>query len=214
MTQQPRDSGARSQRGCASNELSTIFPTVLMRRRMPDADARNAKLREAVLAREKRDPGIRHSNYGGWHSSPDLWDWQEPEFRDLCAWVIRAGEDLTASVVPVRPDDEIKVTPYGGAWVNLLRDGGYNKIHNHPGAVWSAVYYVAAGVADPSIPGNGVFEFMDPRPGNIHGGKEVIQPEAGLLMVFPAWLYHYVNPFHGTGERISIAFNMTVEIVR
>jgi hypothetical protein len=34
------------------------------------------------------------------------------------------------------------------------------------------------------------------------------------LMMFPAWLNHYVNPYHGDSERISIAFNLTVEICR
>ena len=87
-------------------------------------------------------------------------------------------------------------------------------MHNHPGAVWSAVYYVASGDPYPDQPGNGNFEFMDPRPGNLHGGKEIIRPEPGLLMIFPAWLNHYVNAYHGDGERISIAWNMTVEIVR
>jgi len=55
---------------------------------------------------------------------------------------------------------------------------------------------------------------MDPRGGNVHGGKEIIQPEPGLLIVFPAWLFHYVNPYHGDGERISIAWNFNVEILR
>ena len=30
--------------------------------------------------------------------------------------------------------------------------------------------------------------------------------------MFPGWLNHFVNPFKGTGERISIAFNLDVEI--
>jgi hypothetical protein len=55
---------------------------------------------------------------------------------------------------------------------------------------------------------------MDPRPGNVHGGKEVITPEPGLLIMFPGWLQHYVNAYYGDGERISIAWNLTVEIVR
>ena len=215
MNTQMRDTGAGgAARGCAPGELSNLFPTVLLRRRMPDAAIRNVRLREIVLEHEKTDAGVGHSNVGGWHSSADLWDWPEPEMRALCDWVKLGAQDLTATVVPLQPGDDVNVMPYGGAWVNLLRDGGYNKVHNHPGAVWSAVYYVAAGEPDPSVPGNGLFEFMDPRPGNIHGGKEIIRPEAGLLMVFPAWLYHYVNPYHGKGERISIAFNMNVEVVR
>ena len=134
--------------------------------------------------------------------------------QELCNFVKQAATDLTATVAPVQQGDAIKINPYGGAWVNLLRGGGYNKVHNHPGAVWSAVYYVTDGEPDPAVPGNGLFEFMDPRPGNIHGGKEVIRPEPGLLMMFPSWLYHYVNPHQGKSERISIAFNMNVEIQR
>ena len=115
---------------------------------------------------------------------------------------------MTSTLFPIKKDDEIKVTPYGGAWVNLLRNGAYNKVHNHPGAVWSAVYYVSLGRPDKTIPDNGLIEFMDPRPGNIHGGKEKIEPEDGLLIIFPSWLYHYVNPYQGEMERISIAFNI------
>ncbi len=208
----------RARRGKASGraraELTDIFPTRLMRRRRPKAAEFNARLREIVLGRERSDAGLGRSNVGGWHSRADLWDWPEPEIRELCDWVRRAAEDYTAEVAPVRAGDEIRISPYGGAWANLLRDGGYNKVHNHPGAVWSAVYYVAGGSPRGGEEGNGDFEFMDPRPGNIHGGKHVVKPEAGLLILFPAWLHHYVNPYRGDSERISIAFNMSVEILR
>lgn len=210
-----RDDAVTAQHfGCAPEELSTLFPTVLMRRRMPDSKSKNRRLRKIVLEREKIDSGVRQSNVGGWHSTADLWDWPNPEIRDLSNWVQKAVQDLTASMYPLQPGDEVVAEPYGGAWANVLRDGGYNKVHNHPGAVWSAVYYIASGEPYAEPPGNGNFEFMDPRPGNIHGGKEIVTPEPGLLMVFPAWLYHYVNPYHGDGERISVAWNLNVEILR
>lgn len=125
-----------------------------------------------------------------------------------------AAADLTASLVRIRPDDRVDIKPYGGAWANVLRNGGYNRVHNHPGAVWSAVYYVATGEPFPEPHGNGNIEFMDPRPGNIHGGKQIFTPEEGQLLIFPAWRYHYVNPFYGKGERISIAWNMEARILR
>ena len=34
----------------------------------------------------------------------------------------------------------------------------------------------------------------------------------GMMVIFPRWLYHYVNPVHGKGERISIAFNLRLQI--
>jgi hypothetical protein len=48
----------------------------------------------------------------------------------------------------------------------------------------------------------------------LHGGKEIVLPQSGLLLIFPAWLYHYVNPYHGEGERISVAWNFDAEIIR
>ena len=35
----------------------------------------------------------------------------------------------------------------------------------------------------------------------------------GLLLMFPSWLNHFVNPFMGGGERISIAFNLDAEVI-
>jgi hypothetical protein len=79
--------------------------------------------------------------------------------------------------------------------------------------VWSGCYYVTIGDPDPQPAHNGWIEFQDPRPANIHGHKEKVRPEPGLLLLFPAWLNHYVNPYRGRGERISIAFNFDVEVV-
>jgi hypothetical protein len=36
----------------------------------------------------------------------------------------------------------------------------------------------------------------------------IFRAEAGMMVLFPSWLYHFVNPFFGDGERISIAFNI------
>ena len=33
-------------------------------------------------------------------------------------------------------------------------------------------------------------------------------PAAGHLLLFPSWLEHRVEPFEGSGERISLAFNV------
>jgi hypothetical protein len=63
-----------------------------------------------------------------------------------------------------------------------------------------------------------VLEVQDPRgcvdmagmPGNPFGRTIAITPASGLMVVFPSWLYHWVNPYHGAGERISIAFNSRI----
>ncbi len=78
--------------------------------------------------------------------------------------------------------------------------------------VWSGVVYVDMGDPDAVPADNAYIAFVDPRPANIHATTLQIRPEAGLLLMFPAWLPHYVNPYKGKGTRISIAFNVTIEV--
>ena len=194
-------------------ELRQVFPTVLMERRLDTLIPLNERLREVILEREARDPGISASNVSGWHSSADLLERGLPECQVLSDAFVTAGREMTAAMLPAGIKGRLRVRFHGGCWANVLRDGGYNRIHNHPGAVWSGCYYVAVGKAAPEPAHNGWIEFQDPRPGNLHGGKERINPEPGKLLIFPGWLNHFVNPFRGEGERISIAFNLDAEFV-
>ena len=100
------------------------------------------------------------------------------------------------------------------------RAGQFNANHNHPGCHWSGVYYVQAGKYDGDpLPKAGHLQFYDPR-GSInmitHPGRGLfattlrIEPKDGLLVLFPGWLFHSVNPFLSDVERISIAFNAKI----
>jgi uncharacterized protein (TIGR02466 family) len=198
--------------GVKPGEMRTLFPTTIMQRRLDGIAMMNGRLREIVLGRMAKSPGIKASNVGGWHSDADLMEWKEPEARALCQAFLEAGRDATAAQLPPELNGDIKVSFYGGCWANVNREGGYNKIHNHPGAVWSGCYYVSVGKPYAAPDTNGWIEFQDPRPGNLHGRNERIKPEEGLMLLFPGWLNHFVNPFHGEGERISIAFNLDVSV--
>jgi uncharacterized protein (TIGR02466 family) len=109
------------------------------------------------------------------------------------------------------------------SWANVNRHGNGNQFHTHPGAVWSATYYVDDGGvgADPSL--GGEFEVQDPRgvapimyaphltfpgpDGAALGEAQRLSPRSGMFVVFPSWLSHGVRPYRGTRERISIAIN-------
>jgi uncharacterized protein (TIGR02466 family) len=110
------------------------------------------------------------------------------------------------------------------AWTNLDQCKAIREPHLHNDAVFSCVYYVKG---DPDT--SGVLEFMNPvmakclilQPKHIgEYNKFTIDrygcpPEAGKLIIFPAYLYHYVNPPlpTNTSERISIAFNTQFEFL-
>jgi len=40
--------------------------------------------------------------------------------------------------------------------------------------------------------------------------EEYVKPEEGVLLMFPSWLRHSVNPFFGEGERRTFSANMNV----
>jgi uncharacterized protein (TIGR02466 family) len=113
----------------------------------------------------------------------------------------------------------LELTVTAEAWANVARAGNYSKPHVHPNSNLSCVYYVDAGNAQAADEQSGVIEFMDPRnrPGMFASEGTVsfdayrVVPQTGMLLMFPAWLYHYVHPYRGTEPRISVAFNVTIQ---
>lgn len=100
---------------------------------------------------------------------------------------------------------------YLQSWVNLHDRGGFNFLHMHEASLLSGSFYLQV------PPGSGQFVFRDPRPGVLHGfvkggvpnGHADIHltPSAGLLVLFPCWMEHYVEPHESDEPRITIAFN-------
>jgi uncharacterized protein (TIGR02466 family) len=201
--------------------VGLAFPTPVGNFRIPDADPVNAELKRLILEREAADPAAaQKSNAGGWHSRSDLLTWPHPAISTLRDWfleatraMIDASMELTRAAGLNRP---FKGSLQMAAWANVSRRGNYNRIHNHPGSAWSGVYYVDAGQEVPGQPLSGVLELLDPRPftemvptpGEPFGQKAVVRPRSGAMVIFPGWMYHFVNPYQGEGERISIAFNV------
>ena len=110
-------------------------------------------------------------------------------------------------------------------WANINPPGAANQLHCHPGAMWSAVYYLDPGGSEnPS--GGGELILEDPRfpsaymnvpnlvlkmpDGQPIQSQFAIRPEPGLLVMFPGWLRHSVKQHRGTRPRVSIALNLMV----
>ncbi len=53
-------------------EVTPVFPTLIGRFRVPDADAMNQDLHALILAEEAKYASLGRSNIGGWHSRPDF----------------------------------------------------------------------------------------------------------------------------------------------
>ena len=101
-------------------------------------------------------------------------------------------------------------------WSVSQYENEYNPQHNHSHCQISAVLYLKVPAMKPrNIPNkpkekDGQIEFTFNSNNDIFTtGSFVARPKPGMCLLFPNTLYHQVYPFQGSGERRSIAFNMT-----
>jgi uncharacterized protein (TIGR02466 family) len=201
-----------------SRDLGLVFTTPLLVRHIPGTDALNDGLVRIAREWQKSDSGAVISNLGGWQSPPTVFERPEPELQQLRAYVdeaVRKLMKLPAIVDGAKPPENApRYKAFG--WMNLNGDGDYNQLHVHPRNHWAVVYYAAVGVPSDGPRFNGRIELRDPRPSAIFapvqgftfGQPLAIEPKPGLLVAFPAWLEHWVHPFRGMGQRLSIATNI------
>lgn len=197
----------------AATRINKLFSTPIATHRIANAVELNQGLREIILAEVASKPSTGRSNIGGWRSEHDLLTRTEPEITELCNGIREAiGQVFQATIGTNGFSGYFAIN----GWANVLHHGNYNTLHNHPESAWSGVYYVDIGTQNAEQPLSGMLEFMDPRPfvemvatpGMPFGLPVRIQPEAGLMVIFPSWLYHHVHAYAGEGARIAIAFNI------
>lgn len=116
-----------------------------------------------------------------------------------------------------RGDDPLRARNTGlfgfsGAWSVRLRSGGHHADHVHPHGWISSACYIAL------PPGVGTRE--DDHAGWLRLGKPAIptvpplqaeryvRPQAGSLVLFPAYMWHGVEPFESGTPRLSVAFDV------
>lgn len=196
-------------------DVTPAFPTLIGRVRLPDAETMNQGLHALILNEEAQYSSVGRSNIGGWHSRPDFLHRSDANVVALMSWIIGS---LRRMICASTGEDAFKGTLSITAWATVCRTGAYHAPHSHPDSAWFGVYYVDSGVENPDRPLSGMLEFLDPRagaeavsaPGDPYGEQFRVRPQTGLLVVFPSWLYHWVDPYTGETPRIAISFNATV----
>lgn len=181
-----------------------------------DTEQLNAELRAAIMDRYTTSPGLVSSNRKGWHSKFDMHTWPEPSVASLMSMVKASAARLGSHVLR---DDDPEVAQgwqIKSCWSNVNPTGGYNQPHHHiaGNTLLSGFYYVdLGGCDDRKFAGRTVFQDRSgvaQRKGHDPFAREyAVVPKPGTLVLFPAALYHYVEPYRGKGLRISVAFNLS-----
>ena len=184
------------------------FPTIVYAK---DVNLDNRLFENAVIEWSNKDKGMKRTNMKGWHSQTDMHT--IPVFKPLVEELFKMQEEI------YKEEFLSGKAMIGNMWANINPKGGYNRPHIHPNSHFSGVYYIKA-------PKNcGDIIFNDPRtlshmlmpnrikqtpPPNLW--REVrVQPIEGRIMMFPAWLWHCVDPNENDDIRISVSFNFLQE---
>ena len=96
-----------------------------------------------------------------------------------------------------------------GWWINVNKKGNYNISHTHANTDLAVVWYITDGsliIEDPNEHNKHFIDWVQP----IY--KEHLTYsmgcKAGDILIFPAYIRHWVEPHTENSPRISIAFNL------
>ena len=195
--------------------IDPLFATPPVSLRPDGADAMNPLILGAIRQRRMHDAGRRRSNTTGWQSGDDVLTWigeAGPWLADACLSACAQHTD-DVGMAEGRPRFAWSIQ----AWANVSPPGAANDAHAHPGAYWSAVYYVDDGggqaglrLEDPRFPLNRMVQpdFRMTGSGISDHTEVSVRPEPGKLVIFPSRLRHRVPAHDGPRERVSIAMNV------
>lgn len=192
--------------------VQPLFYSPLTVFELVDAEMLNTQLQTDIAILKANSPGMGRSNWGGWHSDDDFFERSETSFQTLRHYILEAIQAGTEHVSPDFDFSNYGVQAEG--WINVLGRGGLNTPHDHPNWTWSGCYYVSVPEGDKELSGN--IEFFDTRTNvrtlTVEGAacfasKFKIKPKAGMLLMFPSYLRHWVYPNESDEERVTIAFN-------
>ena len=181
-----------------------FFPTVIY---AEDFKLDTNKIAQDIIQWSRQDSGVTKTNVNGWHSETNMHE--KSEYKPLVNELFRMAHQIFE-------EEWLEREPFlGNMWANINPFGGYNKPHVHPNALFSGVYYVK------TPPNCGRLIGQDPRPGiqtcmptrkkgqpPKHLWRDVhLQPQENRAVIFPAWLWHSVEPNQSNENRISVSFN-------
>ena len=160
----------------------------------------NTNLKDAILKHRELNPESNKSNVKAWHSSYHTHR-INPHFQPLIDLTLGACNfisvgDFAGENLNIKYD-------VLNLWTMMYEDSEWTMRHSHFPCVFSACYYVdvepdCAPIIFESIQNDGVNDYNQPLE---------IQPENGMLLIWPSILEHEVPPTKG--KRMAISMNIT-----
>lgn len=188
-----------------SFEQTTLFQTDLYSTQLKDVD--HKKIIKYLNKIDKSAVDVKASNYGGWHSSY--------YFEPFPSCVDDLNKKINSFVKKTARKDFNIVgdTVIHNSWFIINKKGDFNKPHKHPPYVFSGVYYIKCDDNSGDLVFNTQAEMNNYathyKEFNKYNSKDFyVKPQIGQLLIWPAWVEHYVTPNKSNSERIIYSFNI------
>ena len=194
-------------------EVRGQFSTPIWIGKVGGHKAINEGLIEYIKKLKEKDPeGVKKSNTLGWHSLN--FDLKDNTIKNFFSSIKPMLKEVSDDMRWDLKNFKIRVT---GCWSIINQKFASNAGHIHANNLISSVYYIKTNNK------SGKIIFDDPRPaatiktapyhsvGNWNQGNVTVEPQDGLLVMFPSYLVHHVQPNMSEEERIILSFNLDVE---
>lgn len=200
--------------------IRPLWPTHLMQRTLPNSTKANIALLALILEQEvQHDKNPINTDITSDYLSQDFLTVDHPvvEWLKTC---------FNKSIIDYLKHSGLDYNVNWGiqAWPNINRRGDYHNVHNHPHSYLSGTYYVTLPSQYDNTLRNdtnpGAISFYDPRAQAnmlaIRGDAQVdaeyrVMPTAGMLLLWPSFLHHFVHPNLSDELRVSISFNVVLK---
>lgn len=193
--------------------MHLFFSTPIWTSKIDNYEKINNEMVDYISTLQQSDPnGVVKSNFKGWHSKDfNLKD------KEVTNFISSIKKYINIPLNDMNWDLAAQSVKINNMWAIINEQNALNQKHFHSNSDISAAYYVLA-------PENcGDIVFYDPRhsrlykhpaaksPNQLNATVNSIKPEAGLLVLFPSYLEHSVNPNLSNHKRIVISFNLSLE---
>jgi uncharacterized protein (TIGR02466 family) len=157
-----------------------------------------------IMNIQKNSKNVQMSNIGGWQSK----HYNENSNDSLLPLFDIIKKRMQEIYTKYGINKKVEI---GNYWFNVNKKNNFNRSHQHSLSKFSGVFYFKT----PKNCGNIFFE----RPDDLLLTCEVdnnteysfgdwnIEPKENMLIIFPSFLRHWVEPNQNDEERISLAIN-------
>tara|TARA_B100001559_G_C16441602_1_gene594700 strand:- start:777 stop:1364 length:588 start_codon:yes stop_codon:yes gene_type:complete len=193
--------------------MHLFFSTPVWASQIENYNKVNKDILNYILNLQKKDPtGIVKSNFHGWHSHDFNLNDEAPK-----NFIKAVEQNINKALNDMDWDLNKQDVKISSIWAIINEQGAFNQKHHHGNSDLSAAYYVSAHEKCGDI------VFYDPRPAPVYkhpkskspnilnASVNSIKPKEGLLVLFPSYLEHSVQPNMSGEKRIVISFNISLE---